>query len=116
MQNKVGHRIRHLRKKAGFNQTDLAKLINVGRTTIVSWETGKRSPGIEEIVLLAKHFGVSTDDLINFDYMENNRDGMVPKEWYSFFKTCQEKNVDISKLRELLNTVESLFIKIQKNN
>jgi len=53
-----------LRKEKNISQTDLAKLFKVSLKTISHWETGYSEPSIEQIILLAKHFNITTDELL----------------------------------------------------
>jgi len=49
----VGQRIRAARELRGLTQADLAALLGRTPTSISYWESGQRSPGLEEIVELA---------------------------------------------------------------
>lgn len=59
-------KIRNLRKKANLTQTDLGRLVGVGKSTVTNWENGytypKHRSQYEE---LAKIFGVSEEYLKN---------------------------------------------------
>ena len=56
-------RLKELRLNAGLTQKDLAKAIEVGRTTISEYESGKIVPKQEGLLKLANHFNVSVDYL-----------------------------------------------------
>ena len=56
-------RLKELRLNAGLTQKDLAKAIEVGRTTISEYESGKIVPKQEVLLKLANHFNVSVDYL-----------------------------------------------------
>lgn len=56
--------IRFLRKSKGYTQKDLAKLLNVGQTTIANYENGTRVPDIFKFKEIADLFEVSLDYLI----------------------------------------------------
>lgn len=58
------HNIKDCRIASGMKQTDLAKLLNVGASTISNWETGYSSPDIESLKIMAKVFSVSIDELL----------------------------------------------------
>lgn len=53
------------RKKAGLSQTDLAKELNVGRSTVAMWETGDREPGFDTLAKIAAVLGVPSSALID---------------------------------------------------
>ena len=56
-------RLKELRLNAGLTQKDLAKAIEVGRTTISEYESGKIVPKQEGLLKIANHFNVSVDYL-----------------------------------------------------
>jgi Predicted transcriptional regulators len=60
----ISQRIKVERQTAKWTQEDLADKIFVSKRTISNWETGKTVPDIESILLLAKVFHVSLDDLL----------------------------------------------------
>lgn len=47
-----------------MTQTELARLLGVGRTNISNWENGVSSPDIESLVAIANLFEVTLDELI----------------------------------------------------
>ena len=53
-----------LRTKAGISQQRLADDLNLSRRAISLWETGRRTPDIQSVLLLADYFQVSLDYLI----------------------------------------------------
>ena len=57
-------RIRELRKDRGLTMEKLAKAIGLTHPTISDWESGKISPSVESIFLLAKFFNISAGYLI----------------------------------------------------
>ena len=56
-------RLRELRKENGITQAGLAERMNVSRTCIANWESGKRIPEVAAITYLAKLFKVPVDYL-----------------------------------------------------
>jgi AbrB family looped-hinge helix DNA binding protein len=57
----------YLRKMKGMSQENLAAKLDVTRQTLSKWETGEACPDIEKSKMLADIFGVSLDDLVNYD-------------------------------------------------
>ena len=60
----IGYRIHSLRKERDLTQDDLSKILNVGRTTINGYESGKISPPLDKILVMADFFDVSVDYLV----------------------------------------------------
>lgn len=64
---KFGIRFKNLRNEMGLSQEKLASEFHVDKSTIAKYETGKISPSIEMVVILAKYFSVSTDYLLGLE-------------------------------------------------
>uniref|UniRef100_UPI003F68C74F helix-turn-helix domain-containing protein n=1 Tax=Streptococcus pluranimalium TaxID=82348 RepID=UPI003F68C74F len=64
MESSLGTRLKYLRKKKKFTQVQLSSSINVKQGSYANWENGKREPSLENVVRLAKLFGVTTDYLL----------------------------------------------------
>lgn len=60
----VGRRIREARELRHLSQADLAQALGRTPTSISYWESGQRSPGLEEIVRLAEVLGVEPAELL----------------------------------------------------
>ncbi len=65
--NKFSSRIVELRVENGLTQENFAKEINVSQSTVAKWESGSREPSFDMLILLAKHFKVSTDYLLGLE-------------------------------------------------
>ena len=57
-------RLKEIREEKGLSQRELAKLLNIDKSTVAKYETGERSPDADMIVKLADFFDVSTDFLL----------------------------------------------------
>ena len=62
--------IKTLREDAGYSQSQLAKKLDVTRSSVNAWEMGISTPTTHYIVELSKLFHVSTDYILGID---NNR-------------------------------------------
>lgn len=56
-----------LRKMNHMSQEELAEKLHVSRQTLSKWEMGESLPDIEKCRLMAEIFGVSLDDLVNYE-------------------------------------------------
>ena len=59
-----GEKLYQLRKSHGFSQEALAEKLNTTRQAVSKWENNNGYPETEKIILLAKLFQVSLDDLL----------------------------------------------------
>lgn len=64
-----------LRKLNGLSQEELAEKVNVSRQTLSKWESGESAPDLERAAALAEVFGVTLDDLVNY---ESTVEGLGP--------------------------------------
>lgn len=69
----IGSRLKEHRTAKHFTQEEVAAKLNVSRTTISSWETGRTFPDIEKLVYLSNLYDLSLDQLIKEEpvIMEN---------------------------------------------
>lgn len=56
--------IKQLRRKAGYSQSEFAKMLNVHQTAVSQWETDKTCPDPSTLTAIANIFNVSTDYLL----------------------------------------------------
>ncbi|MBQ7920376.1 MAG: helix-turn-helix domain-containing protein [Lachnospiraceae bacterium] len=72
-----------LRKINHMSQEELAEKVDVSRQTLSKWETGESLPDIEKCKFLAEIFGVTLDDLVNYESNDSGL-GVPPKGKYAF--------------------------------
>ena len=61
---KLGEKILEHRKKLGLSQETLGEKVGVSRQTVSKWEIGQTIPELEKMILLAKEFGTTIDELV----------------------------------------------------
>ncbi|MCK4360732.1 MAG: DUF4065 domain-containing protein [Bacteroidales bacterium] len=67
-QKQIGKRIVELRKLKGFSQEDLAKFLNIPRSSFAQIELGKRNISILEVKKLSEVLGFSIDKFLSTEY------------------------------------------------
>ena len=66
--NKIfGQKLKELRIDKHLTQANIAEIFKVSKTTICQWETSKQEPSLEDVVIIAKFFGVSADYLLGLE-------------------------------------------------
>ena len=60
----LGSKIKELRTKYRFTQSELAELVGVTKSSIASYENDSRQPSYSGLIKLARTFNVSTDFLL----------------------------------------------------
>ena len=73
-----------MRKALQLTQEDIADKLGVTRQSVAKWESGETVPDLDKCKLLADTFGVSLDDLANYESDENFGLGVPPKGKHLF--------------------------------
>jgi Zn-dependent peptidase ImmA (M78 family)/DNA-binding XRE family transcriptional regulator len=60
----ISRRIREIRERLGWTQARLAAELGVTQTAVSYWESGKRSPGVDELIELADATGEELSSLL----------------------------------------------------
>lgn len=60
----TANRLFELRKKHGLSQEELAEKLGVSRQAVSKWERSEASPDTDNLIALAKIYGLSLDELI----------------------------------------------------
>lgn len=101
--NKTMHnfpdRLKELRNKLGYTQSDLAKKLSITRASVNAWEMGLSSPSTPFLVELSRLFHVTTDYLLGLDECI----------------TIRTDNLSDREISVILNTVEA-FNETHKNS
>ena len=66
--------IRSRRKKLGYSQYDLARMLGVDQTAVHSWEQGKTLPNAKRLPAIARILNCSIDELLQEDATDNQND------------------------------------------
>lgn len=67
MNIEIANRLVNLRKQSGLSQEQLAEKIGVSRQAVSKWERSEASPDTDNIILLARLYNVSLDELLKTD-------------------------------------------------
>lgn len=88
-------RFKELREKKKLTQEELGKILNVSRSSIALWESGRRTPGFDTAQKLADFFAVSLDYLLG---RTDNPEGLTDEE--------EQKHIELD---EVLSHKKILF-------
>lgn len=67
MNVEVAQRLAELRRAKGYSQESLAHELGLSRQAVSKWERAESSPDTENLISLAKLYGVSLDELLRVD-------------------------------------------------
>ena len=101
--NRIGTRLRELRKSKNETQEDLAKVLFKSPKTISHYETGIRKPSEDDLKLICEHYGVRSDyfqNPSNLDAREikeivaviNKNPDVIRSFWNAAFPILQNQN------------------------
>lgn len=67
----IADRIKLLREQSGLSQAQLAKRLNVTRSSVNAWEQGISMPTVQYVVEMAKTFRVTTDFILDMEQAQS---------------------------------------------
>ncbi len=73
-----------MRKIRRLTQEDIAEKLGVSRQAVAKWEAGETIPDLDKCRMLAELFGVSLDDLANYEPEDNMGLAVPPKGKHMF--------------------------------
>lgn len=108
----LGKRIQKARKSLSMTQAELAQELDVDKTTVASWEIGRREPDLESLIKIAAMSSVSLDWLAGgYEY-----DIKKAKEYH---KLCWREIIDLAAdndiTPELLRPAIEAIVTIKKS-
>ena len=63
----IADRLMKLRKQYGYSQEELADKLGLSRQAVSKWERAEASPDTDNLICLAKLYGISLDELLKTD-------------------------------------------------
>ena len=100
--NEFGTRLRFLREREEMSITELAIQLDMAKSLLWRYETGKTEPGLTALVKLAEYFGV-TLDWIAGNGEEDKVQYSHKKEYSDVINKCIDENIDPKKLEQLID-------------
>lgn len=97
MELNIGNKIKNLRRQKNISQEVLAQYLGVSFQAVSKWESGTNTPDITLIPAIASFFGVSIDELFDYNYYE-----MEKKVEEIVDESCQYRGKDDQKCEEIL--------------
>lgn len=93
---KLGEKIKSLRKQKNISQEVFANYLGVSFQAVSKWENGNTLPDVTMIPAIASFFGVSTDELFDFNLYETEKNvDMICAEAYKYRYSDAAKSEEI---------------------
>ena len=67
MNIEIAERLQKLRKENGYSQEELADALGISRQAVSKWERAESSPDTDNLILLARLYNISLDELLSTD-------------------------------------------------
>lgn len=97
-------RLFELRKERGISQRNMADEFNVSQSTYNNWENSNTQPSIEQLIALARFFGVSVD------YLVGNSDDAGTISYISTLSPDERRILDV--YSSLPSSLKTAFVTI----
>lgn len=97
-----------LRCEKGMSQRDIARIFNISQATYNNWENSKTQPSIEQLIALAKFYGVSVDYLIG----NSDEAGVIN---YNALQLTNEEIQLLRSYRIMPGAAKESFLKFMQN-
>lgn len=76
----IGERIQYLREEKNLTQAELAKLLNISKSSLSSYEQNARRPSVDTVIQIAKFFNVTSDYILELTNKPLDLDTILSKE------------------------------------
>lgn len=111
----IANRLQKLRKEKGYSQEQLAEELGISRQAVSKWERAEASPDTDNLICLAKLYGVSLDYLLSTeDSLEEIKEQTKSEPEVITEPIDDEEDEDKdekqSKLSEAMNVVITMLI------
>ncbi len=76
----TANKLVQLRKEKGFSQEELAEKLGISRQAVSKWERAEAAPDTDNLVTLAKLYGISLDELLGNELDQSEEERAFSKE------------------------------------
>lgn len=105
----LGKRIQAARKSLGLTQQELAEKLSFDKTTIASWETGRREPELKPLIKVADMSGVGLDWLTGrYEYDINKAKEYNKLYWREIIDLAADNGITPQLLRPAIEAIVAI--------
>ena len=99
MNERLGFDLKVLRILKGVSQEKMAEDLNISRSKVSSWETGRREMSLYDAVVISDYFEVSMDNLFNKKVLNSEQVLQIVKRYFNNDKiSLDEKKETLKKI------------------
>jgi transcriptional regulator with XRE-family HTH domain len=108
MNERLGIDLKVQRILKGVSQEKMAEDLNISRSKVSSWETGRREMSLYDAVIISDYFDVSMDNLFNKKALNSEQILQIAKRYFENDKiSLEEKKETLKKILYLKNEREA---------
>ena len=113
MNLEIANRLQKLRKEKGYSQEQLAEELGISRQAISKWERAESSPDTDNLILLARLYNISLDELLKTEetseeMIENNNLESVENDDNEADEEHKEKPSILRKIQGVIPVLTAL--------
>ncbi len=99
MNERLGIDLKVQRMLKGVSQEKMAEDLNISRSKVSSWETGRREMSLYDAVIVSDYFEVSMDNLFNKKALNSEQILQIAKRYFENDKiSLEEKKETLKKI------------------
>jgi len=99
MNERLGIDLKVLRMLKGVSQEKMAEDLNISRSKVSSWETGRREMSLYDAIVISDYFEVSMDNLFNKKALNSEQVLQIVKRYFNNDKiSLDEKKETLKKM------------------
>ena len=108
MNERLGIDLKVQRILKGVSQEKMAEDLNISRSKVSSWETGRREMSLYDAVIVSDYFDVSMDNLFNKKALNSEQVLQIAKRYFENDKiSLEEKKETLKRIFYLKNERET---------
>lgn len=98
MNERLGFDLKVLRILKGVSQEKMAEDLNISRSKVSSWETGRREMSLYDAVVISDYFEVSMDNLFNKKVLNSEQVLQIVKRYFNNDKISLDEKKETLKM------------------
>ena len=98
MNEEIGRNLKVQRALKDISQEKMAEELNISRSKISSWETGRREMSLYDAIIVSNYFNVSMDNLYNKKLLNSEQFLQIAKRYFENEKIPLEEKKETLKI------------------
>lgn len=104
---KLGNNLKNIREEKQIRIEDVSNSLKISVEDIESWESNKRVPNMDQLVLLSEYYEIDLDSLLFNDIKLNK---IPPTEKVENYNINEERQIDVFRRQKKLVKISSIIL------